>query len=113
MTAAAPAYPYELVWVELDGGASEAWRQCADVLCARTPFPHPVAVRLACAVLLRYPGCLVSVVRRSEGGYVVGLRRGGGADGGAGGDAGGGLLVVTDGVPARSVGPAAGPRRCR
>ncbi|MER8046457.1 hypothetical protein [Streptomyces sp. NPDC094032] len=70
--------PDELVCVALDGGAGEAWRQCADVLSSVGAFPHPVAVRLARSVLLRYPGCLLTVVARREGGCVVGLRAAGG-----------------------------------
>ncbi|MEV7280797.1 hypothetical protein [Streptomyces sp. NPDC093111] len=68
----------ELVCVALDGGAGETWRQCADVLSSMGSFPHPAAVRLARSVLLRYPGCLLTVVARREGGCVVGLRAAGG-----------------------------------
>ncbi|MEU6979869.1 MULTISPECIES: hypothetical protein [unclassified Streptomyces] len=90
--AAAVTHPDELVCVELDSGAGEAWLQCADVLSSRGSFPHPAAVRLARSVLLRYPGCLLTVVARREGGFVIGLRATGGLVV---------LFVVRGGGPAR------------
>ncbi|MEU6933493.1 hypothetical protein [Streptomyces sp. NPDC046385] len=92
MSTATALGPDDLVCVEFDGGASEAWLQCADVLSSRGPLPHPAAVRLAGSVLLRYPGCLLTVVARREGGYVVGLRAAGG---------GVGLFVVRGAGPVR------------
>lgn len=104
MTAAAACE--ELLCVALDGGASEAWLQCADVLAAPDALPHPAAVRLAGAVLLRYPGCLVSVVRRAEGGFVLGLRVGGSGSVSL-------VVVLREAGPSRPGGRAAASRRTR
>ncbi|MFJ3901055.1 hypothetical protein [Streptomyces sp. NPDC090025] len=79
-----------------------AWHECADLLRTRRPRPHRTAVLLARYVLVRYPGCLLSVVARSEGGSVVGVRL----------PASGRIvvLVVTGGGQGRRSGRAAGPR---
>lgn len=66
------------VVVDLDGSADDAWRQCADVLYGVRPRPAADAVRVARLALLGHPGCLLSVLRCSGGGCVVGLRRGDG-----------------------------------
>lgn len=63
--------------VDFDGQAEESWRQCADVLYASRPRPQDRAARLAVWMLLRYPGCLIAVARRDDGGCTVATRRGG------------------------------------
>lgn len=47
----------------------ETWRQCADVLYADRPRPCRAAAPLASRTLRRYPGCVLVVVRRVEGGW--------------------------------------------
>ncbi|MEE1735276.1 hypothetical protein [Streptomyces sp. BE147] len=54
--------------VDLDGPAGESWRQCADVLRGGRPRPAGEAARVARQALVRYPGCLLTVVRRTDGG---------------------------------------------
>ncbi|MFF9199170.1 hypothetical protein ACF09L_28585 [Streptomyces sp. NPDC014779] len=95
-----------LLCVDPDGGAAEAWRECADLLCARLPRPHRAAVLLARHLLLRYPGCLASLVPRYEGGCAVAVRLGGGPQRVA-------VLVLTLARPARRSVPAGGPRPVR
>ncbi|MCX4674363.1 hypothetical protein OG413_03345 [Streptomyces sp. NBC_01433] len=54
--------------VDLDGPAGESWRQCADVLRGARPRPAREAARVARRALVRYPGCLLTVVSRTDGG---------------------------------------------
>lgn len=54
--------------VDLDGPAGESWRQCADVLRGGRPRPAREAARVARQALVRYPGCLLTVVSRTDGG---------------------------------------------
>ncbi|MFD9421070.1 MULTISPECIES: hypothetical protein [unclassified Streptomyces] len=54
--------------VDLDGPAGESWRQCADVLHGGRPRPAREAARVARQALVRYPGCLLTVVSRTDGG---------------------------------------------
>ncbi|MEV6327044.1 hypothetical protein [Streptomyces sp. NPDC051909] len=105
MTTWAPPAPEDLLCVDLDGGSGETWRECADLLRTRYPRPHSAAVLLARDLLSRYPGCLVTVVRRCEGGCAVGLRLRG-PDRIA-------VLVLTAGRPVPRAAPVSGSSPCR
>ncbi|MFB7272974.1 hypothetical protein [Streptomyces sp. NPDC056244] len=60
--------------VDLDGGAAEAWRQCADVLYASRERTSAEARDLAGRTLLDYPGCLLTLVRYEGGGCWAAVR---------------------------------------
>lgn len=59
------------VSIDLDGVVSETWRQCADVLFSSLPRPYEEAERLARETFRRYPGCLLVVVRCTDGGCLA------------------------------------------
>ncbi|MPY61289.1 hypothetical protein [Streptomyces spongiae] len=65
-------------WViaTLDGAEGENWRECADVLYCTLPCPPAEAWLLAGLVLRRYPGCVLALVPRVDGGCVVRVRGG-------------------------------------
>ncbi|KIF68032.1 hypothetical protein HY68_04180 [Streptomyces sp. AcH 505] len=62
--------------IDLDGGVDERWLQCADVLHATALRPYGEALRLARRTMRRRPGCLLTVVRCTEGGCVAAARAG-------------------------------------
>ncbi|MFI6638138.1 hypothetical protein [Streptomyces sp. NPDC050504] len=66
----------EPVIVDADGGASEAWRQCADVLYGSRPRPAEAASAWPGRLLRRYPGCLLAAAARTDGGCALAVRGG-------------------------------------
>ncbi|QXE34782.1 hypothetical protein KQY30_11325 [Streptomyces sp. GMY02] len=60
--------------VDLDGGTADVWRQCADVLYASRERTSAEAEALAARTLLRYPGCLLTLVRYEGGGCWAAVR---------------------------------------
>lgn len=64
----------EPVAVDADSGASEAWRQCADVLYGSRPRPAEAAHAWSGELLRRYPGCLLAAASRTGGGCTLAVR---------------------------------------
>jgi hypothetical protein len=56
---------------ELPGESGESWRECADVLYSMCRYPAADAWRMAGHVLRRYPGCVLVLIPRTDGGCVV------------------------------------------
>lgn len=65
----------DLLVVALDGDVEEVWRECADVLYGTRPLPLTAALRLSALVLRRYPGAVLVLVPRPDGGLHAFVRR--------------------------------------